>query len=147
MTDLRAGIITQTLPLPQPNLDNREFYEATRRGELRFQRCSDCGAWRHYPRPACPDCQSRNFRWELASGRGRVYSWTIVHGPTLPAFQEDLPYNVVDVLTDEGLHFQSQILDCPPHEIREGMRLEAVFVPIDEEITLVKFRRAQGDIA
>ena len=143
MTNLRDGLITQTLPLPQPNLDNQAFYEATHRGELRFQRCSDCGSWRHYPRPACPKCQSREFRWELATGRGRVYSWTIVHGPTLPAFQEDLPYNVVDVLLEEGIHFQSQILDCPPEEIHEGMPLTAVFVPIDDEITLVKVRRAR----
>ena len=74
MSDLRESVITQTRPLPQPGLDNVEFYEAAKRGELRFQRCSDCGAWRHYPRPACPECLSRRFSWELASGRGRVFT-------------------------------------------------------------------------
>ncbi|MCE2391564.1 MAG: Zn-ribbon domain-containing OB-fold protein [Proteobacteria bacterium] len=141
MSDLRESVITQTRPLPQPGLDNVEFYEAAKRGELRFQRCSDCGAWRHYPRPACPECQSRNFSWELASGRGRVFTWAIVHGPTLPAFRDELPYNVVDVLLDEGVHFQSQVLDCPPDEIYAEMPVEAVFVPASEDITLVKFRR------
>ena len=141
MSDLRESVITQTRPLPQPGLDNVEFYEAANRGELRFQRCSDCGAWRHYPRPACPQCQSRNFSWELASGRGRVFTWTIVHGPTLPAFRDELPYNVVDVLLDEGVHFQSQVLDCPPDEIYAEMPVEAVFVPASEDIKLVKFRR------
>ena len=53
----------------------------------------------------------------------------------------DVPYNVVDVLLDEGVHFQSQVLDCPPEEIHEGLAVEAVFVPVDEDITLVKFRR------
>ena len=141
MTDLREGAITQILPLPQPNLDNQEFYEATRRGELRFQRCARCGTWRHYPRPACPECHSREYGWELSTGQGRVYSWTIVYGPTLPAFQDDVPYNVVDVLMEEGVHFQSQVLDCPPEEIRQGMPVEAIFVPVDDDITLVKFRR------
>ena len=70
-----------------------------------------------------------------------VYTWTIVHGPTLPAFQDQLPYNVVDVLLDEGVHFQSQVLDCPPDEIRAGMPVQAVFVPVSEDITLVKFKR------
>ena len=60
--------------------------------------------------------------------------------PTLPAFRDQLPYNVIDVLTEEGLHFQSQLLDCPPDEIEAGMRVEAVFVPATDEITLVKFR-------
>ncbi len=147
MDDLRERVITRTLPLPQPTLDNREFYEAAGRGELRFQRCADCGRWRHYPRPVCPGCLSRRYTWERASGRGRIYTWTIVHGPTLPAFQAELPYNVVDVLMDEGIHFQSQLLDCPPEEIRADLPVEAVFVPVSEEMTLVKFRRSPAGSA
>ena len=141
MSELRESVITRHLPLPQPGLDNAPFYEATRRGELRFQRCSDCEAFRHYPRPICPACQSTRYSWELSNGGGAIYTWTIVHGPTLPAFQDQLPYNVVDVLLDEGVHFQSQLLDCPPGEIRAGLRVQAVFVPVSEDITLVKFRR------
>ncbi len=139
---MRDEVITQGLPLPLPSVDTVEFYRATQRGELRFQRCADCRAWRHYPRPVCPECASTSFAWERASGRGEVYTWTIVHGPTLPAFRDQLPYNVVDVLTDEGLHFQSQLLDCPLDEIEAGMPVEAVFVPATDEITLVKFRPA-----
>lgn len=141
MPNVRDQVMTRQQPLPQPTLDNHEFYEAAQRGELRFQRCADCGTWRHYPRPVCPECLSTRLSWERASGRGTIYTWTIVHGPTLPAFQDDLPYNVVDVLTDEGIHFQSQVLDCPPEEIYAGMPVEAVFVPVTEDMTLVKFRR------
>jgi uncharacterized protein len=141
VSDLRETVITRKLPLPQPGWDNAPFYEATLRGELRFQRCGDCGVFRHYPRPICPECQSTRYGWELTKGRGVVYTWTIVHGPTLPVFQDQLPYNVVDVLLDEGVHFQSQVLDCPPAEIRAGMPVQAVFVPVSEDITLVKFRR------
>jgi len=102
MADLRAQTMTRSRPLPQLTLDNHEFYEAARNGELRFQRCADCATWRHYPRPACPHCLSRRYGWELASGRGRVYTWTIVHGPTLPGFEAEVPYNVVDVLLSRG---------------------------------------------
>lgn len=143
MSELRESVITRGLPLPQPGLDNAPFYEAARRGELRFQRCSDCETFRHYPRPICPACQSQRYTWELSTGRGVVYTWTIVHGPTLPAFQDQLPYNIVDVLLDEGVHFQSQVLDCPPAEIHAGMPVQAVFVPVSEDITLVKFRRRE----
>jgi hypothetical protein len=137
--DARSG--RQEIPLPQPSRDNEAFYEAARRGELVFQRCSTCGKFRHYPRPACPECLSRGFTWERSSGRGTVYTWTIVRGPTLPAFQHKLPYNVVDVLMDEGVHFISEVLDCAPEEIRAGMPVRATFVPVNEEITLVKFVR------
>ena len=139
----RNTLITRGMPLPQPTRDNIAFYEATRRGELRFQRCSACGRFRHYPRPICPECLSRDYTWELSTGRGRVYTWTIARGPTLPAFEDKLPYNVVDVLMDEGVHFVSEVLDCPPEEIRADMRVEAVFVEASDEIVLVKFRRAE----
>jgi len=129
-------------PLPQPTRDNAPFYEAALRGELRLQRCADCGRFRHYPRPLCPHCLSREHTWELASGYGEVYTWTIVRGPTLPPFEPQLPYNVVDVLLDEGVHFVSQLLDCPPEEIRAGLRVRAVFAPPVDGIALVKFVRA-----
>jgi uncharacterized OB-fold protein len=60
----------------------------------------------------------------------------------LPAFQDKLPYNVVDVLMDEGVHFVSEVLDCAPEDIHPGMPVEATFVPVSDEITLVKFRRS-----
>ena len=141
MTELRERVTTHTLPLPQPDWDDHEFWEAAQREELRFQRCSDCRAWRHYPRPICPQCGSTSYKWEQASGRGEVWTWTIVRGPTLPAFRDDLPYNVVDVLLDEGIHFVSQVLDVAPEELHAGMRVTAVFVPASDDITLVKFRR------
>ena len=131
-----------SLPLPQPTGDDAEFWAAARRGELRFQRCTACGRFRHYPRPTCPQCLSREFTWEQSSGHGTVYTCTIVRGPTLPAFETELPYNVVDVLLNEGVHFVSQVLDCSPEELHAGLPVEAVFVPASEEITLVKFRRA-----
>lgn len=127
-------------PVPMPTPDTAPFYEAAKRGELRFQRCTQCRTWRHYPRPACPQCLSREYTWEQSSGHGTVYTWTIVRGPTLPAFEAQLPYNVVDVLMDEGVHFVSQVVDCPPEGLRAGMSVGATFVAVDDDITLVKFK-------
>ena len=64
-----------------------------------------------------------------------------MRGPTLPAFEHKLPYNVVDVLLDEGVHFISEVLDCPPEEITAGMPVEATFLSVSDEVTLIKFRR------
>jgi uncharacterized OB-fold protein len=137
----RRTLVTRDLPLPQPGRDNAAFYDAARRGELRFQKCAACGTFRHYPRPACPCCLAREYTWELSTGYGTVYTWTIVRGPTLPAFEHKLPYNVVDVLMDEGVHFVSEVLDCAPEEIAAGMRVQATLVAVTDEITLVKFKR------
>lgn len=140
----RERHLTRGLPRPVPDALSLPFYEAARRGELRFQRCTDCRRFRHYPRPACPHCLSRQYAWERASGRGTVYTWTVVRGPTLPAFEAKLPYNVVDVLLEEGVHFVSELLDCPPEELRAGLPVVATFVPLDNEITLVKFVRCRA---
>jgi len=137
---MRDETITRGTPLPLPSIDNIEFYRAAQRGELRFQRCLECQHWRHYPRPVCPSCTSTRFEWARATGRGELYTWTVVHGPTLPAFRDRLPYTVIDVLTDEGIHFQSELLDCDRESVRPGMRLEAVFIRANDDITLVKFK-------
>ena len=139
---LRDAVLTRGLPLPLPTRDTEPFYAAAREGVLVFQRCTACGRFRHYPRPVCPACLSRDFTWTRSSGRGTIWTWTIVRGPTLPAFEAAVPYNVVDVLMEEGVHFVSQVLDCPPEEMRAGMRVQAVFVAASDDITLVKFRRA-----
>jgi uncharacterized OB-fold protein len=146
MTTKPSSPQAPNLPLPDPTSDNAPFYEAARHGELRFQKCMQCGVFRHYPRPACPQCLSREFSWEKSRGHGTVFTWTIVRGPTLPAFEAQLPYNVVDVLMDEGVHFVSQVIDCAPEELRAGMPVEAVFVAVDEDVTLVKFKRVAGQI-
>ena len=142
--ELRERTLTRGVPLPLPSLDEAPFYDAAQQGELRFQRCSECRAWRHYPLPVCPACASTRFAWERASGRGEIYTWTVVHGPTLPAFQELVPYVVIDVLTEEGVHFQSRLIECPPEAVRAGMPVEAVFEPASEDITLVLFRPASS---
>jgi len=141
MSPQRDDILTRGVPLPAPTADTAPFYEAAGRGELRLQRCAACGRFRHYPRPTCPACLSREHTWERAGGRGTVWTWTIVRGPTLPAFEARVPYNVVDVLLEEGVHFVSEVLDCAPEELTAGLPVEAVFVPASPEVTLVKFRR------
>ncbi len=127
-------------PYPVPNPDNAPFWDACARGELRLQRCQQCGAWRHHPRPMCPQCGSTASEWARASGRGVVHTFTIVHGPTLPAFQERLPYNIVAVALDEGVYMVSNLVDCPVEAIRIGMPVEVVFEPLTDTIALPKFR-------
>lgn len=75
------------------------------------------------------------------SGRGTIYTFTIAHGPTLPAFQAVAPYNVVAVQLDEGPYLISNVVGCRPEELRIGMRVEVMFEAISDSISLPKFRR------
>src|SRR6185295_11745829 len=94
------------LPIPRPdpaNADDACFWDALRAGELRIQRCSACGAFRHPPRPVCAQCGATESDWRVVAGTGEVWSFTIVHTPTLPAFTARVPYGAVVVRLDEGV--------------------------------------------
>ena len=128
------------IPTPVPNADNAGFWDGCRRGELRLQRCRDCGAYRHHPRPMCPACHSLAHDWVRSSGRGTIYSFTIAHRPTLPAFEDHLPYNVVVIELEEGVFMVSNLVDCRNEDIRIGLPVEVVFEALNEDIVLPKFK-------
>ena len=131
-----------TKPLPELEGHAREFYGFCKQRELRFQRCTKCRAWRHVPREMCAGCGSTEWEWARASGRGSVFTWTVVGRALHPAFQEDTPYAPVVVEMEEGVRLLSQVVDCPPEALAIGMPVEVVFDDVTDEVTLPRFRRA-----
>jgi uncharacterized OB-fold protein len=127
-------------PVPVANLDNAGFWEGCRAGELRAQRCDGCGTLRHPPRPMCPQCGDVAYQWARLSGRGVIYTFTIVHRPTLPAFDDRVPYNVVVVQLEEGLFVVSNLVGGAPDTIRIGLPVEVVFEAVGDEASLPRFR-------
>ncbi len=127
---------------PLPTLDGltKEFYDFCRKGELRFQRCSDCGQWRHVPREMCAECGSFAWRWDLSSGRGTLFSWTVVERALHPDFEEETPYAVVVVEMDEGVRVISRMLDTPPDTLQIDMPVQVAFEHVTEGVALPKFR-------
>ena len=138
-----AGAV-YTKPLPSLEGLSGEFYDWCRQQELRFQRCGDCGAWRHVPRELCAVCGSWEWEWARSSGRGSVFTWTVVARALHPAFQADVPLAPTVVELEEGVRLLSQVVDCPPDELEIGMPVEVVFDAVTEAVTLPKFRRAQA---
>jgi uncharacterized OB-fold protein len=133
---------TQTIARRLPTLQGytKEFYGWCRRGELRFQRCRQCGAWRHPPRPLCPTCQSPEWEWGLTGGRGKVYCWTVVERALDLAFAADVPYAAVIVELDEGPRLATWVTTIAPDGLRVGMPVEVWFDDIDEDVALPKFK-------
>jgi uncharacterized OB-fold protein len=131
-------------PLPAMAGFAREFYEHCQRGDLRFQRCTSCGKWRHVPRHKCGSCASWEWEWARSSGRGQVFSWTVVSRPMHPDFVDDVPYAPAIIEMDEGVRLVSWVVDCPPEELRKGLPVQVFFDAVTDEVTLPKFRRAEA---
>lgn len=128
-------------PLPRITPDNRPFWEAVRRHELRLQRCMDCGSFWYPPGPVCPDCLSERFEWRRVSGRGTISSWVVFHKVYFPAFADEVPYAVVQVALEEGPRLISNLIGVPREEIAIGMPVEVVFDDVTPELSLPRFRR------
>ncbi|MFQ5477439.1 MAG: Zn-ribbon domain-containing OB-fold protein [Candidatus Binatia bacterium] len=131
-------------PLPLMRGFTKEFYGWCQKGELRFQRCSNCGVWRHVPREICAACGSWAWSWEKSGGRGRVFTWTIAERALHPGFKDHTPYAPVVVEMEEGPRLLSEVKDCGPPELEIGMEVEVVFDEVTAEVTLPRFRRVKG---
>lgn len=133
---------------PMPRMDGltREFYGWCGRGQLRFQRCASCGAWRHVPREMCAQCGDFEWSWARSAGRGHVYTWTTVERPMHPAFAGDAPYAVVVVEMDEGVRLASTVTNCAPEDLAIGMPVRVVF-DASGDVTLPRFERVSAGLS
>lgn len=115
---------------PLPPLDdspNGAFWkELARSGELRFQRCADCAAWRHPPRHLCAQCGSARAEWQRCRGRGAIVTWTVTHQAFHPAFAAETPYATVVTELEEGVRLVSGVRDLPLAELRIGLPVEVI---------------------
>ena len=140
MTTVATTGDAEAAPVAVPNEDNAGFWEGCRRHQLRLQRCTRCGRYRHHPRPMCAHCNCLEYEWAKVSGRGTVFTFTIVHAPTLAAFQARIPYNVVVVQLEEGPFMVSNIVECSLDRLRIGLAVEATFEDVGDATSLPMFR-------
>lgn len=127
------------LPLPENVALTRPFWEGAQRHELQVQKCAQCGALIHFPREQCPRCACNKLTWCRVSGRGHIYSYTIVHQSHHPAFQRDTPYCLAIVELDEGPRMVTNIIGCAMDEIACGVPVQVAFDTVSDRCTLVKF--------
>ncbi len=127
-------------PLPYVHQETKPFWDGTKKHELLIQRCVDCGTFQFYPRSKCIHCMSDNTEWVRASGKAKVYSFTIAYRPARPAFVNDVPYNIAIIELEEGVRMTSNIVECKNEDIKVDMPVEVMFEDVTPEITLPKFK-------
>jgi uncharacterized OB-fold protein len=128
-------------PLPHPSGLAAEWYAFVARGELRFQRCTECDRWRHPPRILCPACGSQRSDWSVIDGRGRLFSWTVTHQPLHPQFIDVVPYVIAVVELDHGVRVVCSGRDLDREHLELDASVNVVPEPVSDEIGLLFAKR------
>jgi hypothetical protein len=135
------------IPMPDPlHPLVAGFYAACAEGRLVVQACNRCGTVQHPPEVVCHRCRQFDMGWKEVSGRGHVYSYTIVWNPAHPALREFVPYNVCLVQLDDEPDFYllSPVVDATPDEVQIGMPVEIVFERTAEDLVQPRWRKRRG---
>jgi uncharacterized OB-fold protein len=116
------------------------FWDACARHEFLVYRCQICGR-SYWPGCMCTLDGNKDMKWVRASGRGVVHTFVIVRHAYTPEMADQVPYNVCVIKLEEGPFFHSNVVDCPPEELRSGTLVEVEFHGHPSGLTLPLFRR------
>jgi len=128
--------------LPTTDLETQPFWDGLKEGKFLIRHCNACGRDHYYPRPFCPTCWSDDVSWKEVSGRGKVYTYSVVHVNDLPPFNERVPYVAAIVELDEGPRLMTNIEGVPFDELRADMAVVVEYKPISDDVTIPVFRPA-----
>jgi uncharacterized OB-fold protein len=126
-------------PAPVPDGDSIDYWRGAHEGRLLVQRCRQCGNHQLYPRDRCISCRG-DVDWVEASGRGTVYTFTVIRQNHSRPFRDMIPYVVALVDLDEGPRLMTNVVGCETESMEIGMEVRAEFEPVSEECGIAVFR-------
>jgi uncharacterized protein len=145
-TGRKSAGMTQTTdqrkPVPRPDEASQPFFDGARDRKLMVQKCAACGTVMWPVKPRCNNCLIADLTWTQVSGKGTLYSFTLMHQVYHPGFAAEAPYNIAEVDLEEGLRIITNVIGCPNSALQIGMPLEVTFEDVTDEVTLPKFQPA-----
>lgn len=123
---------SETRPLPRITAFSRPFWDGCAAGELRVQRCRDCGAAQLPPLARCRACGGEALAWQAVEARGELHSFTVVHRAPSDAFRAGVPYVLALVDIAPGARLLMHVTGCDPQAVAIGMALEIGFEHRDD---------------
>ena len=107
---------------PEPTVGTEAYWEGARNGKLLLRHCTSCDKVHHYPRALCPHCFSDKLDWREASGKGKVYTYSVMR-------RAPEPYVIAYVTLEEGIKMMTNIVDCDLDKVRIDQPVKVVFKP------------------
>ncbi len=135
-----------SMPPPVADTITLPFWQAAAEHRLVVQRCTACEHTRLPPAPVCPECRSADSDFMEVSGRGEVYTYTIVHRPI--AAGQKLPYVVAVIALEDagGVRIISNLVDVNPDEVEIGLPVDLVWEDMSADLAIPRFRPTSKEI-
>ena len=105
---------------PVVNTETKAFWDAAREGRFMVPVCTACGKTHWYPRAICPFCTSDKVEWRQASGKGTIYTFSVMR-------RVKEPYAIAHVTLAEGPTMLTNIVDCDFDTLAIGQAVRIVF--------------------
>ena len=118
---------------PDINMETAVYWESAKNGKLLVKTCKACGKLHYYPRTICPHCLSSDTDWVEASGRGSIYTYSVMR-------RTEIPYVIAYVTLEEGVTMLSNIVECDVDDVTVGQAVEVVFRVTEGGLALPVFR-------
>ena len=135
-------MIEMTSVHPVHNVLSKHWFEAASRDVLLIQRDPLTGAAQMYPRARIAGFPEREPEWVEATGRGTLYSFTVVERSIHTDVSAITPFVIAIVDLEEGARITSWVVDTPIEKIRCDMALKVVFREIHPGVKMPCFVEA-----
>jgi hypothetical protein len=123
------------IPSPIVSAETQAFWNAARDGRFVVPTCTACGKAHWYPRAVCPFCGGGSIAWRAASGRGTIYTYSVMR-------RAKEPYAIAYVTLAEGPTMMTNIVDCDFDALRIGQPVSVVFRETEDGPPVPMFKPA-----
>jgi uncharacterized OB-fold protein/acyl dehydratase len=114
---------------PASSRDTKFFWDGVNAHELRIQKRPD-GSLQHPPVPALWQDKETPIEYQVASGKGTVFSFVVHHAPKVPG--RTLPFVIALVELEEGVRMLGELRDVDPAKVEIGMPVRATYIDFPE---------------
>ena len=122
------------------DIDSIEFWEGAKINKLMIQKSKNSKKFFLYSRAFSGVSANEPFEWVQASGKGRIYSYTISHIPGGSEYYiNKTPYIIGSILLEEGVRIMSNIVDSDYSRVKIGEKVKVVFKTLDSDIVFPCF--------
>lgn len=124
----------------------KPFWDAAKEHRLVGAKCGNCGTFRLPPSPMCPKCHSQQIDWVQLSGKGTIYTYTIITRAMFPSMEPHIPYVPAVISLDGagGTRLVSNIVGARVGDIAIGGKVRVIWEDHTDGKTVPHFELAPG---